>query len=273
MKSNTGKLFTLRKILKECGGAVLSFSGGVDSTFLARVARDVLGERLLAVTASSNIHPRREQENAQAIAQQLGLRHLMLPTKELANEKFTANPPERCYFCKKEMFRVFLDLARDNNLPFVLDGTNFDDQFDHRPGMLAGDELGVRSPLKEAALTKENIRELSRQMGLFTWNIPSSACLATRFPYGERITREKLSMVEEAEEYLRSLGINIFRVRHHGDLARIEVPRTGFSRITDLTIEIEKKFSAIGYRYVTLDLKGFRSGSMNEVLTIRRKRY
>lgn len=266
MKSNTNKLLLLKGILKECRGAVLSFSGGVDSTFLARVARDVLGGRLLAVTAFSSIHPQRELKEAQTIAQQLGLKHLMIASEELSNENFVANPPDRCYHCKKEMFGMFQGIARGHDLPRVLDGSNFDDQYDHRPGMQAGDELGIISPLREAGLTKENIRELSREMGLPTWDKPSFACLASRFPYGERITDEKLNMVEEAEDYLCSLGINIFRVRHHGDLARIEVPREDFSSIMGRIADIEKKLSAIGYRYVTLDLKGFRSGNMNEVL-------
>lgn len=265
MKGNTDKLLILKDILKECRGAVLSFSGGVDSTFLARVARDVLGGRLLAVTVFSAIHPQRELKEAQTIAQQLGLKHLVIASGELSNEKFVANPPDRCYHCKKEMFRLLQDIACQHDLSRVLDGSNFDDQFDHRPGMQAADELGIISPLREASLTKENIRELSREMGLPTWNKPSFACLASRFPYGERITVEKLGMVEEAEDYLRSLGINIFRVRHHGNLARIEVPHEDFSRIIGRTADINEKLCAIGYRYVTLDLKGFRSGSMNEI--------
>jgi uncharacterized protein len=266
VKGNTDKLLILKDILKECRGAVLSFSGGVDSTFLARVARDVLGGRLLAVTAFSAIHPQRELKEAQTIAQQLGLKHLVIASEELSNEKFVANSPDRCYHCKKEMFGIFQDIAREHGFPWVLDGSNFDDQFDHRPGIQAGDELGIISPLKEAGLTKENIRELSREMGLPTWDKPSFACLASRFPYGERITEEKLSMVEEAEDYLCSLGINIFRVRHHGDLARIEVPRKDFLHIMERSADIDKRLCTIGYRYVALDLKGFRSGSMNEVL-------
>ncbi len=266
MKSNKNKLLILKGILKECGGAVLSFSGGVDSTFLARVARDVLGGRLLSVTASSSIHPQRELKEAQTIAQQLGLEHLMIATKELSNEKFAANSPDRCYYCKKEMFVLFQGLAREYGFPWVLDGSNYDDQFDYRPGTRAGEELEIKSPLREAGLTKEDIRELSREMGLPTGDKPSFPCLATRFPYGERITREKLKMVEEAEDYLYALGIKIFRVRHHGDLARIEVLQKDFSSILGRTAELEKRFSTIGYRYVTLDLKGFRSGSMNEVL-------
>ncbi len=269
MRNNKDKQLILKGILKECRGAVLSFSGGVDSTFLAGVARDVLGGRLLAVTASSSIHPQRELEEAQAIARRLGLKHLMIASKELSDEKFAANPPDRCYHCKKEMFGVFQDIAREHNLPWVLDGTNFDDQFDHRPGMRAADELQIKSPLREAGLTKKNIRELSREMGLPTWDKPSFACLASRFPYGERITGEKLRMVEEAEDYLLSLGINTFRVRHHGDLARIEVYRETFPLLMGKTADIDEKFRAIGYRYVTLDLQGFRSGSMNEIFMKR----
>jgi uncharacterized protein len=262
------KLLKLRELLAGCGGAVIAYSGGVDSTFLARVAQEVLGERVLAVTACSETYPAHEQKAALETAQQLGLPHQTIYTDELANEQFAANPPERCYFCKKEMFSKLLDIARQHELACVLDGANYDDQLDFRPGMQAARELGIRSPLKEAGLTKEDIRKLSREMGLPTWDKPSYACLSSRLPYGERITREKLTMIGEAEDYLRSMGINVLRVRHHGNMARIEVNCNDFPRIIDLSGKIVEKLKTLGYSYVSLDLQGFRSGSMNEVLDV-----
>ncbi len=268
MTDRKEKMLKLRELLAGCGGAVIAYSGGVDSTFLARVAHEVLGERVLAVTAFSETYPDHEQKAALETAQQLGLPHLTIYTDELANEQFAANPPERCYFCKKELFGKLLDIARKHGLACVLDGANYDDQFDFRPGMQAARELGIRSPLKEAGLTKEDIRELSREMGLPTWDKPSLACLSSRFPYGERITREKLSRVREAEDYLRSTGINVLRVRHHGNIARIEVTYDDFPRIIGAAGKIVEQLKAFGYNYVTLDLQGFRSGSMNEVLDV-----
>ena len=271
MVNKSKKMSIVRQLLKDYGGAVIAFSGGVDSTFLAKVAREELGENLLAVTASSEIHLPGEKEAAQEIARKLDLKHRVIATEELSNEQFAANSPERCYFCKKMLFGKLLSIAKDHGLPYVLDGANYDDQFDHRPGMRAGRELGIKSPLLEAGLTKDDIRDLSRQMGLPDWDKPSQSCLSSRFPYGERITSEKLSMVRQAEEYLGSLGIKILRVRHHGQLARIEVIPDNFHLVTALADEIEKKLNAIGYRYVTLDLKGFRSGSMNEVMDSKAK--
>lgn len=267
METIQQKLSRLKEILAGCGGAVIAYSGGVDSTFLAKVARDVLEDRALAVTACSETYPDHEVKEALALAEQLGLRHLTIWTEELANEEFAANPPDRCYFCKTELFGKLLDIAREHGLSYVLDGANHDDQFDHRPGMRAGGELGVRSPLKEAGLTKEDIRQLSREMGLPTWDKPSFACLSSRFPYGERITQEKLTMVGRAEDYLRSLGVGQLRVRHHGDLARIEVAATDFPKVLAAADEIARKLKELGYTYVALDLQGYRTGSMNEVLS------
>ncbi|MEW5919577.1 MAG: ATP-dependent sacrificial sulfur transferase LarE [Bacillota bacterium] len=266
MKSAVAKLNELKVILSSYGGAVIAFSGGVDSTFLASIAHDVLKEKVLAVTASSETYPEEEIDAAVSLAQQIGLPHLLIHTEELADGKFTANPPERCYFCKKELFARFRKIAEAYGLPQVLDGTNHDDRLDYRPGMQAAKELGIKSPLLEAELTKEDIRGLSREMGIPTWNKPSLPCLASRFPYGEEITREKLAMVKNAEAYLRSLGLETLRVRHHGNLARIEVDPKTFPIIMEAAGEVSQKLRQIGYSYVTLDLQGFRSGSLNETL-------
>jgi pyridinium-3,5-biscarboxylic acid mononucleotide sulfurtransferase len=260
------KLKQLKDIIAGFKGALVAYSGGVDSTFLAKVAGDVLGEQALAVTAASETYPGREVEAAHELAHKLGLRHLAIHTEELEDEQFAANPPERCYICKKELFGKLVQIARQHGLPFVLDGANYDDLSDFRPGSRAGRELGIRSPLQEAGFTKEDIRLLSRKMGLPTWNKHSFACLSSRFPYGERITREKLAMVARAEDYLLALGIGQMRVRHHGNLARIEVVADDFDRVMAESCSIVQELKAAGYKYVTLDLQGYRTGSMNEVL-------
>ena len=266
MKSAAEKLDQLKELLESYSGAVIAFSGGVDSTFLAWVAHGVLAERAMAVTASSEIYGQDEIKNAGHLAKQIGISHMIILTDELANGKFTANPPQRCYFCKKELFTSLLQIGEKYGLPQVLDGTNFDDRLDHRPGMQAAKELGIKSPLLEVELTKEDIRTLSREMGIPTWNKPALPCLASRFPYGERITREKLSMVKNAEDFLRAMGVDILRVRHHGNLARIEVNSADFHLIIASAGQIANKLKEIGYSYITLDLQGFRSGSMNEPL-------
>ncbi len=266
MKSAAEKLIDLKNILRCYEGALIAFSGGVDSTFLAWVAQGVLPGRVMAVTASSEIYPQHEITAAGRLAQEIGLSHMIIYTEELANMKFTENPAERCYFCKKELFVRLLQISKKHSLPQLLDGTNYDDCLDHRPGTQAAKELGIKSPLVEAKLTKENIRELSREMGIPTWDKPALPCLATRFPYGEEITREKLAMVKEAEEYLGALGLGTLRVRHHGNLARIETDPNSFQIIMGAADEVAKKLRQIGYSYVTLDLQGFRSGSLNEVL-------
>ncbi len=266
MKSAAAKLKDLKDILHGYGGAVIAFSGGVDSTFLASVAYEVLGERVMAVTASSETYPEHEIKAAGRLAEKIGLFHMIIHTEELADGKFTANPPQRCYFCKKELFTKLWQIGEKHGLPQVLDGSNFDDRLDFRPGMQAAKEMGIKSPLLEAELTKDDIRELSREMGIPTWNKPSLPCLASRFPYKEEITREKLAMVKEAEEYLRAMGLDILRVRHHGNLARIEADPKDFQIILGAAEKISIKLKQIGYNYVTLDLQGFRSGSLNEVI-------
>lgn len=266
MKNIKDKISKLRGLLRGYGGAVLAFSGGVDSSFLAKVAREEMKDRLLAVTALDEIHAPREKKDALQVAQQLALQHKVIFTNNLTNWQFAANSPERCYFCKKNLFERLFAIAKEYRLPCVLDGTNYDDRGEHRPGTLAARELGVKSPLLKAGLTKDDIRKLSQKMKLPTWNKPSQACLLTRFPYGEQITKEKLAMVRRAEEYLQFQGFKVFRVRHHGNLARLEVAPAEFEKILALLPKLSNKLNEIGYVYVTLDLKGFRSGSMDEIL-------
>lgn len=263
------KLENLRKNLKNMDAVLVAYSGGVDSTFLLKVAFDVLGNKCLAVTAESETYPRRELDEALSVVKRIGAEHLLIQTEELANEQFASNPTDRCYFCKSELFRKLSEIAKQNDFQFVLDGANADDVSDYRPGRIAGKELGVRSPLLEAGLTKEEIRLLSKAMDLPTWDKPSFACLSSRFPYGHRITIEKLSQVDQAEAYLRELGFKQLRVRHHEQIARIEVPRTEFKRMTgELLDSIINELKCLGFVYITLDLEGIRSGSMNEVLKI-----
>jgi len=262
------KLQYLAGIIEEMGGVLVAYSGGVDSTFLLRVAKDVLGDRATAATARSPTYPQREYEQARAMASKLGVKHLTVTTEELAHPEFFQNPPDRCYHCKRELFGQLRQLADQEGLNWVVDGTNCDDLKDFRPGMKAALEMGVRSPLKEAGLAKQEIRSLSKRMGLPTWNKPSLACLASRFPYGDRITLSGLQMVAEAEEYLHSLGFEQVRVRHHNSLARIEVPFKEMRRFyrAECRHQVVERLKLIGYTYVTLDLQGYRSGSMNEVL-------
>jgi uncharacterized protein len=241
----------------------------VDSTLLLRAAKESLGEEhVLAVTALSPLYPNRELAGAKRMAQEMGVKHILIESNELEIDGFSKNPSNRCYFCKKELFEEMQNLARKEAISFVVEGSTLDDEKDHRPGRRAIQELGIRSPLQEARFTKKDVRELSRTLGLPTWDKPSFACLASRFPYGEEITPEGLRMVDEAEDFLFSLGFKQVRVRHYQSLARIEVYPEEMSRLMNgsLREKVVNRLKKIGYRYVTLDLQGFRSGSMNEVL-------
>lgn len=271
MATAVEKLDRLKQLLKEMDRALVAFSGGVDSAFLLKVAHSVLGERALAVTATSETFPSAELAEARELARSIGAPHKVITTQELQRPGFADNPPERCYFCKTELFERLSALAAEMGYEFVLDGSNVDDLGDWRPGRKAAGEHGVRSPLQEAGLGKAEIRSLSRDMGLPTWEKQSFACLSSRFPYGDQITVEKLKQVDAAENILRELGFTQFRVRHHRDVARLELGPKDFERILsrELKERVTEGLKALGYCYVTLDLEGFRSGSMNEPLRRR----
>ena len=263
------KLEKLKELLKEMDKAAVAFSGGVDSTFLLKVAADVLGDRVIAVTARSSTYPEREFKEASEYIKKLGVKHIVIMSEELEIEGFSHNPANRCYYCKKELFSKVKEIALQYGMKYVVDGSNVDDMGDYRPGMLALKELEISSPLRDAGLTKEDIRKYSRQMALPTWDKQPFACLASRFPYGEEITHEKLQMIDRAEQYLLDLGFRQVRVRNHGEVARIEVAREERKRFfdTDLMDTVHEKLKEVGFRYVTLDLQGYRTGSMNEGLS------
>ena len=261
-----GKLDKVKEILKGCGSAVVAFSGGLDSTFLASVAQEVLGNKALAVTSISPSLASRDRRDAEESVKALGLKHRFIETHELEDERYAANPEIRCFFCKQELYRTLTGLARAEGYAAVLDGTNTDDLGDYRPGKEAGKEWKVRSPLLEAGLTKAEIRELARERGLAAWNKPASACLSSRIPFGTRITPGILKGVDAAETALHRMGFRQVRVRHHGILARIEVERSEIPRLlTDgVREEAVRALKAAGYLYVTVDLQGYRTGSLNE---------
>lgn len=267
------KLDNLRNILSAMGSILLAYSGGVDSTFLLKVAREELGDKVMAVTIRSEIHPSSEINIAKKMAQQFKVKHLINDIEILSKKEFISNPKERCYICKKELFSRISELAKELNLNFVVDGSNYDDLSDYRPGMKAIRELNIRSPLQEALLTKDDIRFLSKEMNLPTWDKPSNSCLATRIPYGDEITLEKLKRIEEAEDFIHNLGIEQVRVRDHNNLARIEVREEGmrFLMKKGWREEIIIKLKQLGFIYITLDLQGYRTGSMNESFMERSK--
>jgi uncharacterized protein len=245
---------------------VVAFSGGVDSTLLLRIAHDCLGESTIGVTAVSPSLPGYEKTEAKSLAQQIGVRHAYIDSHEMADPNYMANTPNRWYFCKSEVSDKLIQYAQLNGFDFVIDGTNADDASDHRPGRKAAYEKGLRSPLLEAGITKEEIRSLAKRLGLPNWDKPAAACLSSRIPYNIPITIKALSQIERAESIIRHMGFRQLRVRHHGQIARIEVAPEDFNALLERRGEIVKKITALGYNYITLDLAGFRSGSMNEVL-------
>jgi uncharacterized protein len=264
------KLDLLRAIFRPMSRVMLAFSGGVDSTFLLKVAHDTIGDRVVALTTTSPTMPEQDRFSAFEMAQRIGAPHLVIASNELEVPGYAQNPLNRCYLCKHNLFTVCEAKARELGIDTIVDGLNLDDLHDYRPGIKAASEMSVRHPLVEAELAKAEIRELSRMLNLPTWDRPASPCLSSRFPYGTLITEEGLRKVERGELLLRSLGFKIARVRYHGDIARLEVENREIPRLLDPAIRerIDQELRSIGFRFVTVDLKGFRSGSLNEGMTI-----
>ena len=264
----TEKYTQLQEYLRSLGSVAVAFSGGVDSSFLLRVAHDVLGDQVIAVTAASCSFPKRDLKEAEEFCRQNGIRHIVCQSEELDIEGFRQNPKNRCYLCKHELFEKIWAIAKEQGLAAVAEGSNMDDNGDYRPGLAAVQELGVKSPLREVGLSKSEIRELSKKLGLPTWNKQSFACLSSRFVYGETISEERLAMVDQAEQLLLDLGFHQVRVRIHGTIARIEIMPEEFEKLLaeDVRKNIYLQLKSFGFTYVTLDLLGYRTGSMNETL-------
>lgn len=261
----------LHGLLSDLGSVIVAFSGGADSAYLAHAAHQVLGPRALAVTAESASYPDAHRQLALRVAREFAIPHEMIRTEELQRPDYRANPVNRCYFCKDELYSHLTTLAQERGFAAVVDGSNADDRRDYRPGRQAAREHGVRSPLDEADLSKEEIRRLSRAAGLPTWDVPASACLSSRIPYGSEVTEEKLRLIEAAEHVLREIGFRVFRVRHHDTLARLEIARDEMGRALEPAVaeRLNRELRALGYHHVTLDLQGYRLGSLNEVLRLR----
>lgn len=266
-----GKQAALDLALRELPSLIVAYSGGVDSAYLAYAAHRALGPHVLCVTADSPSYPERHRAIAREVADQFGFNHLVIHTEEMARPEYRANPANRCYYCKHELYTHLSSIARERGIPVIADGSNADDRGDYRPGRQAAREFGVRSPLDDAGLTKHEIRELSRRAGLPTWDEPASACLSSRIPYFSEVTDEKLRMIEHAEAILHELGFRICRVRHHDTIARLELGRDEIARALDpaMADAIDARLRAIGYAHVTVDLRGYRLGSLNEALRLR----